>query len=241
MASPRGRQPHPLTTSSVPRPARQRPAGEEAERGRASPPCRGTSAQVDAAEPSRAERRGGLGPAAAESHRDPRGAHRPPTPGSLPSPLGDTDGRELLLRKTVKPWKGEKPRAAAEAERGQGQRRHGTARGRRLPPRPGGTRCPGEGGREAAATYRRGAPPHSLAQARTHRDGARQRGAELRRPMPGVAGAASGGALRGRSRRSPPPPPSAPPAPLHRVRRRRPAAPTPPRMRRRPPLPRGGS
>lgn len=240
MASPRGRQPHPLTTSSLPRPGRQRPAGEEPEKGRASPPalCRGTGAQVEAAEPLPAAGR----PRTARGRQprgDPRSVHRSPTPGSPPLLLPPRPQLpEILMggccfffffnknNKTV--------------ERGEAAGCPGSRAGlRAAEARPGGAgplpAAPGEtggvGGERPGDSGHLppGRPPHSLAPARTHRDGETQRSPEPRRPCPAVR------PLRGRSRRFAP----ARGAPLCRARRR-PAAPTPPPPRMRgPPAPAG--
>lgn len=228
MASPRGRQPHSLTTSSLPRPGRQRPVGEEAEKGRASPlaeePTRRWRRRSRVAERPRT---GGTRAGAAEPPGHSRSAHRSPTPGSVPSPPappaapGDSDGR-IFLVKMIKAWKGEKPRAAPGAESGWGWR--GERRRRRLPPRPGGTRCPGVGGRRTAATYRPGAPLTHLL--RRGLIGTGRSSAEPRCPCPAVRALPPAGRWRegpgdcpGPSTRGAPPSPG------------RPAAPTPPRMR----------
>lgn len=206
MASPRGRQPHPLTTSSLPRPGRQRPAGEEAERSRASPPL------------PRKNRRAGGGGGAAPSCRS--APHRPSPAATPAAPTGRPPPAaplllpprpplpEMLTGRTFSFFFNKNNKTVAKGKAAgrpgsRGQRRRGP--GSPAPsPLPRGER-PGDSGHLPP-----GRPPHSLAPARTHGDGEGQRSAEPQRPCPAVQGAkgkvpvAAPGPLRPRPRRPAP-------------------------------------
>lgn len=184
MASPRGRQPHPLTTSSFQRLGCHCPVEEEVERSRRVPPAeeparRWTPQSSAAGQPRTGRARTG----AAKSRGEPRSGH--PSPASALSARPTLSSRsyrwERFINKTL--HKGESA-AVPGAERCQAPRRHGP-----------GAPAPSQSGKDALSSG--GRPensghlppersPHSLAPARTHLDGAGQRSAEPRCPCPTV-------------------------------------------------------